>query len=101
MHTIIFPGESEIKTWIREAVQECLEGALPQKQEPQMEEPLITRKDVARMLGVSLVTLNDWAKKGLPSHKVNGRVYFQRSEVLEYVKGCHNHLGFRLPPPNH
>ncbi len=30
--------------------------------------------------------INEWMKKGLPNHKVNGRVYFQKSEVLEYVK---------------
>ena len=50
------------------------------------EEPLISRKQVASFLGISLVTLTDWMKRGLPFHKVNGRVYFQRSEVLEYVK---------------
>jgi hypothetical protein len=25
-------------------------------------------------------------KRGRPFHKINGRVYFQRSAVLEYVK---------------
>ncbi|WP_406603628.1 helix-turn-helix domain-containing protein [Niabella agricola] len=38
------------------------------------------------MFRISLVTLHDWMKRGLPFHKQGGRVYFIRSEVLEYVK---------------
>ncbi|MEI6947347.1 helix-turn-helix domain-containing protein [Paraflavisolibacter sp. H34] len=97
MDTLFIPTEIEFKKWIREVVEECLEGTFINKLEPDGEKPLITRKDVARLLGVSLVTLNDWAKKGLPSYKLNGRVYFQRSEVLEYVKSCRSRFAPQFP----
>ena len=88
MDTLFIPTENDFKSWIREAVKESLSvsEAQNEKLSSLAQEPLISRKEVGRFLGISLVTLHDWMKKGLPHHKVNGRVYFQRSEVLEYVK---------------
>ena len=88
MDTLLIPTENEFKTWIREAVKEILNvpAAQNDKEAALAQEPLISRKEISRFLNISLVTLNDWMKKGLPNHKVNGRVYFQKSEVLEYVK---------------
>lgn len=48
---------------------------------------LITRNEVSEILRVSLVTLNDWTKKGLlPAYKCGNRVYYKRSEVTEALK---------------
>ncbi|MBL7735967.1 MAG: helix-turn-helix domain-containing protein [Chitinophagaceae bacterium] len=47
---------------------------------------MISRADTAKMLGISLVTLTDWVKRGLPRHKQRGRVYFLKSEILDYLK---------------
>lgn len=44
---------------------------------------LLTKKEMAEELDVSLVTLTDWMKKGLPYLRLNKRVYFQREEVLK------------------
>jgi len=88
MDTLFIPTENDFKTWIKEALKESLNASVIQNDKvanPQ-QEPLISRKEVGLFLGISMVTLNDWMKKGLPNHKVNGRVYFQRSEVLAYVK---------------
>ncbi len=42
----------------------------------------ITRKQIADMFGISLVSVNDWTKKGiLKAYKIANRVYFKRSEV--------------------
>ncbi|MEO1517678.1 MAG: helix-turn-helix domain-containing protein [Bacteroidota bacterium] len=42
----------------------------------------LTRKDVAKLLSISLVTLNDWRKKGiLKAYKIGNRVYFKRKEI--------------------
>ena len=51
--------------------------------------PLLPRKEIAFFLDISLVTLHDWMRRGLPSHKQRGRVYFMRSEVLQYIKMKH------------
>jgi len=88
MDTLFIPNETDFRKWIQEAVKAGIDSAASIKS-GEKEEPLISRKQVAGFLGISLVTLTDWMKRGLPFHKVNGRVYFQRSEVLEYVKTNH------------
>ncbi len=88
MDTLFIPNENDFRRWIREAVKECLENT-PIKNVPSDnpdEEPLLTRKEIAGIFRISLVTLHDWMKRGLPSHKQRGRVYFLRSEVIAYVK---------------
>jgi hypothetical protein len=89
MDTLFIPNENDFRRWIREALKECLENS-PNKNvyppDQPNEEPLLTRKEIAGMFRISLVTLHDWMKRGLPFHKQGGRVYFLRSEVMEYVK---------------
>lgn len=88
MDTLYVPNENDFKRWIKEAVQEGIEKASG-KNTPsttQQEEPLLSRKEVADIFRISLVTLHDWMNRGLPCHKQRGRVYFIRTEVMEYVK---------------
>lgn len=52
-----------------------------------MEEKLLTRKEVANKLRVSIVTLNKLRQnKTLPSYKIGGSVRFKESEVNELFK---------------
>jgi excisionase family DNA binding protein len=87
MDTLYIPNENDIKRWIREAVKECF---LEANQLPDIhqgsDETLLNRKEIAGLLRISLVTLTDWIKRGLPSHKQGNRVYFVKSEVLEYIR---------------
>ena len=65
----------------------CLQDSLHSSQPVvQKEDGLLNRKEIAQFLRISLVTLTDWMKRGLPSHKQRGRVYFIKSEVLDYIK---------------
>jgi excisionase family DNA binding protein len=42
----------------------------------------ITRKEVARLFKVSVVTVHDWTKKGvLTAYKIGNKVFFKRGEV--------------------
>lgn len=42
----------------------------------------LTRKEVAKLFGVSLVTIHDWINKDiLKAYKIANRVYFKRTEV--------------------
>ncbi|RYE56086.1 MAG: DNA-binding protein [Sphingobacteriales bacterium] len=87
MNTLFIPTESDFKKWIREAVRECFdESLLKEAAKENRDEKLLNRKEVAKVLRISLVTLTDWMKRGLPFHKQRGRVYFVESEVLEYIK---------------
>src|SRR5437588_4237940 len=50
------------------------------------EEHLLGRKEIAQHLRISLVTLHDWMKRGLPYHKQRGKDYILHSEVMPYIK---------------
>lgn len=47
-------------------------------------EELLTKQEIANIFGVTLVRIRTWTKRGMPSHKQKGRVYYLRSEVMEY-----------------
>jgi hypothetical protein len=71
---------------IREAVRAELQehfrtGSTPSPQD----ERLLSKQELAAELGVSLVTLTDWMKKGLPFLRLHKRVYFKKSEVLKIM----------------
>ena len=71
----------ELKAIIDESVNSALEKNLPSKENS--EETLLKRKDVAKLFGVSLVTVNEWMKqKRLPFFRVNTRVFFKKQDVL-------------------
>lgn len=87
---IFIPKEEDFRRWIKEeirvSVRELFNELKPNPTEGKDINPLISRADTAKMLGISLVTLTDWVKRGLPRHKQRGRVYFMKSEILDYLK---------------
>jgi hypothetical protein len=87
MEKLFIATESDFRKWIKEAVIESLgDVLLKDVSTKEHGEQLISRKETAMRLKISLVTLTDWVKHGLPSHKHRGRVYFLYSEVLDYIK---------------
>ncbi|MDB4089265.1 helix-turn-helix domain-containing protein [Flavobacteriales bacterium] len=48
---------------------------------------LITRKEVAQIFGVSLVSIDKWRKHGIlpKTIKQSGRTYFLRKEIIEFI----------------
>jgi len=88
MQNLFFPQEEDFKRWIRETLREELATTLSQVKEESRpdEEPLLSRKQIAGVLGISLVTLTDWMKKGFPYLRQEGRVYFLKSEVMHYMR---------------
>lgn len=48
---------------------------------------ILTRKETATLLNISLPTLNTWTKNGiLKKHGMEGRVYYKKDEVLDSIK---------------
>ena len=69
METLFIPTEKDFRKWIKEAIFEYLEEKKTNDKPPEnFNEPLLTRKQIAKELGISLVTLTDWVKYGLQSH---------------------------------
>ena len=47
----------------------------------------ITRKETALILGVSLVTLNEWTKTGIiQGYRIGSRVRYKKTEVLSSLQ---------------
>ena len=72
------------KEELKEVIQECLDEhqISNDEREEKIEKPM-SRTEIAEFLGISKVTVTDWMKKGLPYKRMNGRVYFIKSEVLD------------------
>ena len=89
METFFIPTENDFRRWVKDAVRECLleiPNAVNANAIAANDDTLLNRKEVANFLRVSLVTLTDWMKRGLPFHKQRGRVYFMKSEVVDYIQ---------------
>lgn len=83
MENVIFTKitAEELTKMITDAVNEAIKNI---KIEPtvQSNEELLTRKEVSDKLRISLVTLNDWTKKGMiQSYAIGGRILYKASEI--------------------
>jgi predicted DNA-binding transcriptional regulator AlpA len=79
----------------QEAISQCIRDAVRAELQqhfktggshPPDSEKLLSKQELAAELGVSLVTLTDWMKKGLPYLRLHKRVYFKKSEVLNAMQ---------------
>jgi len=73
---------------IRDAVRAELQEHFKKggRQQTATEERLLSKQELAAELGVSLATLSDWMKKGLPFLRLHKRVYFKKSDVLKVMQ---------------
>jgi len=71
---------------IRDAVRAELQEHFKTGGCPPQDERLLSKQELSEELGVSLVTLTDWMKKGLPFLRLHKRVYFKKSEVLAIMQ---------------
>lgn len=71
----------QLSVLISHAVQEAFKNSLSVFASPPSEK-LLTRKETADKLKISLVTLNDWTKRGMiQSYLIGGRVLYKESEI--------------------
>lgn len=77
--------ESTIKTIVSETIENAVAGITSTASAKPNE--LITRKETADLLGVSLPTLHAWTKNGvIPAKRIGSRVRYEKSAVLEALK---------------
>ena len=83
---------SELRSIIQDAIELKLKGHSPHQEKSINEKDplpqLVTRKEVARLFKVSLVSIDKWRKYGLlpKSIKQSGKTYFLRNEILSFLK---------------
>jgi len=86
---IIFSGISfeQLQESIRTTVRNEVEKIVSSLTQPEPAPELITRKETAQILGISLPTLNEWTKNGtLPAQRIGTRVRYQRANVYASLK---------------
>lgn len=71
---------------LREFKVEILESFRREFLKGSNDDEYLTRKDVARMLKVSVSTIDNWLRKGkLLKHIIEGKVYLKKSEVEKAI----------------
>ena len=71
----------EIKDIIVETIRNEFQRIQSTERKPGID--FITRQETAKLLGVSLNTLNEWTKKGLiPGYRISSRVRYKKSEIV-------------------
>jgi len=86
MQEFIITTPEQLKTVISQTVKDELTRHLQAQLQPEptnsRENDLLTRKQAAILLGVSLPTLNEWSKTGIViGYRINTRVRYKRSEL--------------------
>lgn len=73
---------SDIKKVIEEVLDNKISKlSLPKNQNTNI---LLSRKETAKLLCISLPTLNEWTKTGMvKAHRIGNRVLYKENEVLE------------------
>lgn len=85
-------NEQALSQCVRNAVRaELQEHFRTGGNQPPQDEKLLSKQELAAELGVSLVTLTDWMKKGLPFLRLHKRVYFRMNEVLNVMQQTIKH----------
>jgi len=86
---IILNGISfdQLQDSIRATVKNEVERIIGNLPTPTTAPELITRKETAQILGISLPTLNLWTKNGtLPAQRIGTRVRYNRANVYASLK---------------
>ncbi|MCE3297075.1 MAG: DNA-binding protein [Crocinitomicaceae bacterium] len=69
---------------VKTQIQELAKGLNNSNQESHKE--ILSRKEVAELFGVSLVTIHDWINTGiLAPYKIGGRTFFKRSDLMQLL----------------
>ena len=73
----------EFKTIIGDIIRNNLKDVLNKEGSKE----LLTRKETAKRLGISLSTLHDYTSKGiLPAYRIGNRVYYRWEDILKAAK---------------
>lgn len=72
----------QLKTEISEAVLKEIVTYLQSSCSTPQQSDILNRKEAAKLLGISLVTLNQWTKEGrVTGYRIASRIRYKRSEL--------------------
>lgn len=73
---------AELKKYIFQITMESIEQA---QRNAGLDKPFLKQKYMAEYLGISVNTLKDWQRKGLPTIVVDGVVMYSKEEVSKWL----------------
>ena len=77
---------ADLEQAVENVLERKLKSLIPQ-QRPEERPVLLTRKDTAKYLHISLPTLHDWTKTGIiTAHRISNRVLYKMEEVNEALQ---------------
>jgi len=89
--------DNVLKECIREAIKEEFQLIIADirkttlTSEKQVSEKLLTKKEMADELDISLVSLTEWMKQGrVPYMRLGKRIYFKKQEVINSMANFHH-----------
>ena len=78
---------SDIKKVVEEVIESKLKSFIPTQNQEKEKLNLLTRKDTAKLLRISLPTLHDWTKNGIvKAHRIGNRVLYKANEINDSLK---------------
>jgi excisionase family DNA binding protein len=83
--------QSVVSQTVKDELQRHFQAAITPEPEIHAQNDLLTRKQAANLLGVSLPTLNEWSKKGLIiGYRIATRVRYKRSDIEKSLLLMHS-----------
>lgn len=73
---------AELKKYIFELTRESIELA---QKNAGLDKPFLKQKFMAEFLGISVNTLKDWQKQGLPAIVLDGVILYSKEEVTKWI----------------
>ena len=92
MDQILLNGVSlnDIRNLVSEVIEEKLKG-VPQKEISNASNSYLGRLEVAKLLRISLPTLNEWSKQGIvQSYRIGSRILYKKEEIETSIKEVRN-----------
>lgn len=89
MQNVILITETDLRTLLSETVKKEMEFFRPEEQPK--DNTLLTRQETAKILGISLPTLNNYSKEGkIPSYRIGSRIRYKKQEVISSLSSIQN-----------
>jgi len=81
----------ELEEIIQRSVETALRRVATESDNENKVDHMLTRKEVAKMLSLSLPTLTKYVKQGkIPAHRIGNRILFKKTEIIESLKEVQN-----------
>jgi excisionase family DNA binding protein len=85
---IVLTTRKDLKELLKEALLESKDSSRETDEESKEVEKLLTKKEAAELLSVSLATVDNYRRNGtIPSYRIGSAVRFKKNELIQAFTG--------------